>query len=161
MRNLDDLTVREFIELEFNTKEDPIENIPKNILILTQKNKSSFLNILLYRSKLTEAILLLKLDFATALGIIGEFNIWKKRIQRDYYLIFENDEDKPSKEELEEYNKTVKTLSVGEIWGWTHVLHSICSTQIEIDYWMDKNVLELFTKLCYIKQLNLEKKKYG
>jgi hypothetical protein len=155
LRNFDEFTVKQFIEVEFNIKEDFIENVPKNILLLTFKKSSPLLNI--YSKALTENDLLQKLDYATALGVLGEWNKWRKKLQQEFYLLFEQDEDIP--EDWIEPEPEKKYLSVHEIWSWYHIINGISSSRMEFDLWMEKPMRELLVYLSYLKQRNLELKK--
>jgi hypothetical protein len=93
------------------------------------------------------------LDYSTALGVVGEYTKWRTKIQKEFLL---GGDEIPEDYVPEPENKF---LSVADIWSWYHIINQISSSRQEFDYWMDKNIRELFLYLAYLKQRNHEIKK--
>jgi hypothetical protein len=160
LKDFDSLTVIEFMELEMNAIDEPLESVPRSIELLTIKKRWTLSDIFL-RSNIRarhvkgsfQSRLLAQLDFGTALKVMGEFNNWKKKLRADYSVLFEED---PDTDVIDEEPQRVSFRTVSEMWGWSAHLHSICSSKMEFDYWLTKPIKELLAELCYYKQKNTE-----
>jgi len=109
-------------------------------------------------------------NYAFSQGTVVHFLEWKKRLEQEFWQIFD-DVKNPNEEEeydpfeiLEEQNKQNRRdePSIGEKWGLFHIVFEICDgDKIQMDYWKNKPIRELFTHVTYIKHRNayIEKSK--
>jgi len=101
-----------------------------------------------------------KLDYRFALTLFSLINEFNKRLANEFKVIFGNEDvDKEDKElsdeeQSEEYKEEIKKKdTIGNRWGFYHILSTICNDDIKMmEHWRKKPIKEFFVHLTYITQ---------
>lgn len=104
------------------------------------------------------ALFLDSLDFGTASVLISRLMVWLDALHKSFPKLFvpiREQEEKDKFDELEEKEeRSQEEKTFDQIWGLYGVLHDISESRMEFDYWLDKDIRELFVELTYRKGLN-------
>jgi|AntAceMinimDraft_16_1070373.scaffolds.fasta_scaffold02806_2 hypothetical protein len=166
-KDINTLTLGEFIDLEFFFNDNFIKNLPKISAILyrkTKKNEWDDIEIEPYdnvnieqRAKLFE-----ELPISANYGIIPMYLDYKKMFYDNYRNLFQVSDDEEDGELSEEDKndpdiiKEIAEEKVKSKWSWENILHNLTNGDLtKYDDIMNLNLVFIFNQLSFKKEMKL------
>jgi hypothetical protein len=190
LKNFDEMTVREWGDIEFWLQEGDTSfiNLSKILAVVYRpiiSKKRTLQNILnnmatslLYKKVVPKRFKSFQidslkdihannaqqfdkeLDFSFAWGVLLYIFSYTQQIKSEYSILFKTDEQLKEIEE-DPFKGDPNIKEFGQVWGMYHTVISISENIIERDIWLEKPLKEFYKYLSYLKQKNIYDQKNG